>query len=263
MNKMLNRREVLDKAIHDCYREMYAKAQPSADWDQIVQEFKDGKRDKDERVYEQHYLSQEEYTYIVEKYLNAYNILSHWKEDVEVVEEYLREGGSKDKYIPDEYDDNGELVSPGHRGYEKVLPIKEQILQEMSKWLSKEESQTAANNITKIVMDTIDECKKFYRFDREESSFRITAALGASPTSNPESVKKYWKEKTGEDIQIEERNPKLFWYIDEGYTDEDLEYEFDDPNWKENLDKEWKDELEKRAQKHNENLKKLEKRNEK
>ena len=45
MNKMLNRREVLDKAIHDCYREMYAKAQPSADWDQIVQEFKDGKRD--------------------------------------------------------------------------------------------------------------------------------------------------------------------------------------------------------------------------
>ena len=97
---MLNRQEVLDKAIHDCYREMYAKAQPSADWDQIVQEFKDGKRDKDERVYEQHYLSQEEYTYIVEKYLNAYNILSHWKEDVEVVEEYLREGGSKDKYIP-------------------------------------------------------------------------------------------------------------------------------------------------------------------
>ena len=260
---MLNRREVLDKAIHDCYREMYAKAQPYADWDQIVQEFKDGKRDKDERVYEQHYLSQEEYTYIVEKYLNAYNILSHWKEDVEVVEEYLREGGSKDKYIPNEYNDNGELVSPGHRGYEKALPIKEQILQEMSKWLSKEKSQTAVNNITKIVMDTIDECKKFYRFDREESSFRITAALGASPTSNPESVKKYWKEKTGEDIQIEERNPKLFWYIDEGYTDEDLEYEFDDPNWKENLDKEWKDELEKRAQRHNENLKKLEKRNEK
>ena len=255
---MLNRREVLDKAIHDCYREMYVKAQPSADWDQIVQEFKDGKRDKDERVYEQHYLSQEEYTYIVEKYLNAYNILSHWKEDVEVVEEYLREGGSKDKYIPDEYDDNDKLVSPGHRGYEKVLPIKEQILQEMSKWLSTEESQTATNNITKIVMYTIDECKKFYRFDREESSFRITAALGASPTSNTESVKKYWKEKTGEDIQIEERNPKLFWYIDEGYTDEDLEYEFDDPNWKENIDKEWKDELEKRAQKHNENLKKLE-----
>ena len=133
----------------------------------------------------------------------------------------------------------------------------------MSKWLPKEESKTAANNITKIVMDTIDECKKFYRFDREESSFRIAASLGASPTSNPESVKKYWKEKTGEDIQIEERNPKLFWYIDEGYTDEDLEYEFDDPNWKENLNKEWKDELEKRAQRHNENLKKLEKRNEK
>ena len=107
-------------------------------------------------------------------------------------------------------------------------------------------------------MKTISECKNFYQFDREESSFRINVSLGASPTSNPETVKKYWKEKTGEDIQIEERNPKLFWYQDMGYDDEDMEYEFDDPNWKETLDKEWKDELEKRAQERNERLKKLE-----
>ena len=257
---MLNRREVLDKAIHDCYREMYAKAQPSADWDQIIQEFKDGKRDKDERVYEQHYLSQEEYTYIVEKYLEAYNILSHWKEDVEIVEEYLSKGGSKDKYIPDEYDENGELVSPGHRGYEKVPPIKEQIINVLKENHVSDVAEEEAQKITDIVMNTITECKQFYHFDREESSFRITAALGASPTSNPETVKKYWKEKTGEDIEIEIRNPKLFWYHDEGYTDEDLAYEFEDlgENWKEVLDKEWKDELEKRAQERNERLKRIE-----
>ena len=73
-------------------------------------------------------------------------------------------------------------------------------------------------------------------------------------------IKQYWKEKTGKDIVIEERNPKLFWYRDEGYTDEDLAYEFEDlgENWKEVLDKEWKDELEKRAQERNKRLKKLE-----
>ena len=86
----------------------------------------------------------------------------------------------------------------------------------------------------------------------------MTIALGASPCSNAKTVKQYWKEKTGEDIVIEERNPKLFWYQDMGYDDEDIEYEFDDPNWKEILDKEWKDELEKRAQERNKRLKKLE-----
>ena len=59
----VSRKEILEQAVHDCYKEMYAKAQPSIDWDQIVQEFKEGKRDKDERVYEQHYLSQDEYIY--------------------------------------------------------------------------------------------------------------------------------------------------------------------------------------------------------
>ena len=255
---MLDRKNILEQAVHDCFKEMYAKSQPSADWDQIIQEFNDGKRGKDERVYEQHYLSQEEYIYILDKYLDAYNIRAKWKEDVEVVEEYLNNGGSKDKYIPDEYDENGKLVSIGHRGYEKVPPIKEQILQEMYKWLPEEESHAVSINIAKIIMNTISECKNFYKFDHEEASFRISVALGASPTSNPEIVKKYWKEKTGEDIQIEERNPKLFWYQDMGYDDEDMENEFDDPNWKETLYKEWQDECEKRAQERNERLKKLE-----
>ena len=39
----MNRQTILDQAIHDCFKEMYVKAQPSADWDQIIQEFKDGK----------------------------------------------------------------------------------------------------------------------------------------------------------------------------------------------------------------------------
>ena len=244
---MLDRKEILNKAIHDCFKEMYAKAQPSADWDQIIKEFEEGKRNKDEKVYEQHYLSQEEYTYILEKYLDAYNIRTQWKEDVEIVEEYLNSGGLKDKYIKEHTDKNGDF-HPGYRSTEKVPSIKTQILKYLDKHNKSSENEEIAKTLHKIVMKTISECKNFYKFDKEESSFRMTIALGASPCCNAETVKRYWKEKTGEDIVIEERNPKLFWYQDMGYNDEDMVYEFDDPNWKETLDKEWKDELNKRAQ---------------
>lgn len=255
----ISRKSILDKAVHDCYKEMYAKAQPSADWDQIVKEFEEGKRNKDERVYEQHYLSQEEYIYIVEKYLEAYNIKPRWKDDVSIVEEYLLKGGLKDSYVPAKIDKDG-FKHSGYRSTENVPPLKNQIRDIMYKFDTSEVAKEVADNITNEVMKVIGLCKDFYKFDHEESSFRITCALGASPTSNPETVKKYWKEKTGEDIQIEIRNPKLFWYHDEGYTDDELAYEFEDlgENWKEVLDKEWKDELERRAQKRNERLKKLE-----
>ena len=256
----ISRESILDRAIHDCYKEMYAKAQPAADWDQIIAEFKDGKRYKDERVYEQHYLSQEEYIYIVDKYLEAYNIKPHWKDDVSIVEEYLIKGGSKDKYVPNRFDADGNLVECGHRGFEKVAPLKDQILNIMKEFDCSDVAAEVGEKIYDIVIENIKNCKDFYKFDREDSSFRMTCAFGASPTSNVKTVKKYWKEKTGEDIQIEIRNPKLFWYYDNGYTDEDLAYEFEDlgENWKEILDKEWKDELDRRAQERNKYLKKLE-----
>lgn len=253
----LNREKILDKAIHDCYCEMYAKAQPSADWDQLLKDAKDGKIGKDEKIFDRYYLSRDEYNYIVNKYLDAYNIKSVWQDYVEIVEEYLSNGGSKDKWIPDHTDKNGNW-HPGYRGYEKVPKLVSQILEYL-----KAHSIGDANDaelLTAIVMNTISDCKEFYRFDREENSFTITCALGASPTSNSETVKKYWKEKTGEDIQIEERNPKLFWYLDKGYTDDDLAYEFEDlgKNWKEKLEQEWHDEIEKRKQKAQERLKRIE-----
>ena len=255
---MISRKEILDNAVHDCYKEMYAKAQPSADWDKILQEYKDGTRGKDERVYDQHYLSQEEFSYIVNKYIDAYNIQSHWRDNIELLEKYLNKGGSKDKYIDPVYNDDGDMVSPGYRGYEDVDPIKNQILKEVSKIVCDDTlANSLTDNIVNIVMNTINECKNFYKFDREESSFRMSTALGASPSSNANEVRQYWKDKTGEDIVIEERNPKLFWYRDRGYTDEELAEEFDDPNWKENLDKEWRYEQEKKAQKLNSRLKRI------
>ena len=92
--------------------------------------------------------------------------------------------------------------------------------------------------------------KDFFKFDADSSKFRFAITLGASPTSNPDIVKEYWKNKTGEDIKIEFHNPILFWYLDKGYTDEDLEEEFG-PNWKEEVERLYKESLKENGKKTN------------
>ena len=91
---MLDREEVLSRAVNDCYREMFAKGQPSADWDNLIAEYKACKIDeeKDGPIYNRHYLSYEEYVYILDKYLAASKIKSDWKEDIDILKEYLKEG---------------------------------------------------------------------------------------------------------------------------------------------------------------------------
>lgn len=238
---MLDRREILNRAVHDCYVEMYAKSQPSADYDQLVEDVKSGKIGKDERVYNRHYLSQEEYKYIVDKYIDAYGIREKWRPYIDILMEDLGGGGHKNAWIV-EYDEDGEEIG-GYRGVEKVQPMEDEIKDIIAQYGEEDECGKMAKHISDKVMELISTYRDFYRFDNEESSFSATMALGASPTSNKETVINWWKENKGVDIEIEERNPKLFWYLDNGYTDEDLEYEFGE-NWKERLEKEWKEELE-------------------
>lgn len=242
---MLDRDEILKKAYHECMAEMYAKAQPSADYYQLLEDAKNGKIGKDERVYERHYLSHEEFKHILGKYKDAYNIKSHWVDDIEVLENYVKNGGNKDKYI-ESYTDSKGNYHPGHRSYEKVAPLKEQLAEIFHKSdfytgsEMNEASEELINNLYDKVTDIVDTCKNFYRFDREESSFDCSVALGPSPCSNKDIVIEYWKSQ-GIDIEIEERNPLLFWDMDY-YGDsfeEVMKDEYGD-NWKEYWDNEWK-----------------------
>lgn len=247
---MLDRDEILEKAYHECMAEMYAKAQPSADYYQLLEDAKNGKIGKDEKIYERHYLSHEEFKHILGKYKDAYNIKSHWEDDIEILERYIKEGGSKDKYIEAYTDENGNY-HPGHRSYEKVKPLKEQldeIFYESDFYTGSEmdeASEELINNLYDKVTDIIDTCKNFYEFDREESSFDCSVALGPSPCSNKDTVIEYWKSQ-GIDIEIEERNPLLFWDVD--YYGDSFEEVMEDEygkDWKEYWDNEWKKSLKK------------------
>lgn len=234
------RDKVIEQAFHDCMKEMYAKAQPSLDYDLATEQIKSGEMvdTKEDPVYGRHYLSHDEFKYILDKYIDGYNIKSKWLDYVGVVEKYLTKGGTKDKYIEKDGD------NPGYRGYEEVAPIKEQI-QNILKESTGNDSGELTNKIVECVLNTISDCKKFYKFDRENLQFSMSVALGHSPSSSLEKVQKYWNDK-GVDIKIVERNPLLMWerdyYGDE--FEEVMEEEYG-KDWEKIWDDKWKDDISK------------------
>lgn len=246
------RDKVIEQAFHDCMKEMYAKAQPSLDYDLATEQIKSGEMvdTKEDPVYGRHYLSHDEFKYILDKYIDGYNIKSKWLDYVGVVEKYLTKGGTKDKYIERDGD------NPGYRGYEEVAPIREQI-QNILKESTGNDSDELTNKIVECVLNTISDCKKFYKFDKENLQFSMSVALGHSPSSSLEKVQKYWDDK-GVDIKIVERNPLLMW--DRDYYGDEFEEVMEEEygkDWEKIWDDKWKDDISKmrRRKKHFADLK--------
>ena len=246
------RDKVIERAFHDCMKEMYAKAQPSLDYDLATEQIKSGEmvNTKEDPVYGRHYLSHDEFKYILDKYIDGYNIKSKWLDYVGMVEKYLTKGGTKDKYIERDGD------NPGYRGYEEVAPIREQI-QNILKESTGNDSEELTNKIVECVLNTISDCKKFYKFDNENLQFSMSVALGHSPSSSLEKVQKYWNDK-GVDIKIVERNPLLMW--DRDYYGDKFEEVMEEEygkDWEKIWDDKWKDDISKmeRRKKHFADLK--------
>ena len=188
-----------DYVLSNCLREMYAFSQPPADYDELFQLAKEGKEDKENPFYNQHYLSHEEYIAIVEKYLEMFRIESNWEDYSNLMIEYIKNGGYTDVYKKNE---DSESV----RTIEEVKPISEVIGKEAAE----------------KVLEHMNLCKNFYKLNRDESSFRFTI-MNISPTCNAEVVKEYWKSQ-GIDIEIEERSESdIFALHYEGIMPEELE----------------------------------------
>lgn len=201
--------DVLWEARMRCMKEMYAKAQPSVDYDEIYEYYKQCQKEgkEPERVFERYYLSQEEFEYIRDKYIDVYHLHNPFKEHCNVIIDDMKNGCSKDKWIPGEKDDKG-FEHPGHRGYEKVLPMKEQIGEEA----------------TNAVISFIENRRDFYRFNRDEERFSFDVCLTDSPSSSEKQVIEYWKEH-GIELEIDPRHYTHddFWCEDNGYLDDETE----------------------------------------
>ena len=221
---MKTREDIIKEAIHECFKEMYAKSQPSIDYDELLEKFRNGEitEGKGETpIHNRYYLSMDEFVYIRDKYLNMYRMNNLWKSNVDFLRENLTEGSYKDIYIPERTDENGDIY-PGYRSSEHVPNLKDQFLHALDKKLKlgDEMREPIAEELYNIVLETIDNCKDFYRFDREEEQFGYAVALGASPCSNKNIVIDYWKSQ-GVDLEIKDRNPLLLWEMD--YYGEDFE----------------------------------------
>lgn len=246
---MLDREQIIQEAYERCMEEMYLKAQPSVDFKQLIKDIKDGKIEdsKENPVYDRYYLSFDEYNHIKEKYMKAYRLNEEWSSNIDVLEDYLNNGGTKDKYIKSYTDEDGRY-HPGYRGYENVAPIKEQILNILNIHLGNGNySGVLCDEIVSTIMNTVKNCKDFYRFDREHSTFSVSLSLGAVPTSNKKTVEEYWQSHGMPDFKIKERNPLLLWEYDY-YGDEFEEVMKDEygVNWEQEWDDKWKAEIEKK-----------------
>ena len=249
---MLSKEVIIKRAIDECMEEMYSKAQPSVNYKELIEKVKSGEIEdsRENPVYNRYYLSQEEFNYIKNKYSEAYGFKPRWKEYIEILEEYLKKGGNKYKYIPETMEEDG-TIHLGYRSYEKVKPLRVQIQNLIS-------DENLSNKVTDLVFDCIKNCKNYYQFDNTEQIFDFHICLGGSPTSNKETVKKYW-ESQGKTIEIKDKNPLLLWEIDEyGSEFEDIMLDEYGPDWKEFWDKQYQDKLEEDKKRREEELKKWE-----
>lgn len=179
------RSEIIEKAINDCLNEMYQRSQPSTTWDEIIQKYESGEYDKNTKVYEMHYLPEEEYKDIEEKYIRAYRIHNEWKDDADLMIDYLQNGGTKDKWIPEQVDEDG-FKHPGYRGYEKTPKLKDALKEIIN-------NPEIEKQVLDKVFELMNNCKDFYCPNREENNFRFSV-MNYSPCSNKEFVQQHHTE---------------------------------------------------------------------
>lgn len=190
----MTRRDIIEKATIECLDEMYRQSQPSITWDEVIEQ---SRQNKDRHIWREHYLPQHLYMKIMEKYMYAYRIQDEWSGNIRVIEEYLEKGGTKDKYIQPYTDATG--YHPGHRGYEKVESIAVQFRKKL-KEMNVLHGSSIAMSLSDILFSNIQDCKEFYKFDREEMGFRMDVSNYA-PNSNIEAVREFYKDT---DIVINE-----------------------------------------------------------
>ena len=172
---MIDRRDVINKAINDCYIEMYKWAQPSINLEEYINNPELIKENDNDKFFERYYLSLDNLKYIVKNYINAYHIGNDWEDDIDLLLNYIT---SKDSVT---------YISERHE-YELITPL-----------------QDITNDYEKVI-SLINTCRKFYNRDPELKKFNFRIFLGASPSSNKERVKEYWINHGRSDFNIKEFN---------------------------------------------------------
>lgn len=179
---------VLEKIIEECLNTMFVLSQPSITLNELRKIGKNMSKEDHEKepLFERHYLPMKLYSEIIDHYLDVYHLKSEWNEDVNVIKDYLSNGGYTTQKI-----DKGDVY--------KLEYIKTPRLEDV---IGKEHSDK--------VFELIELCQNFYQFNGDESRLRINV-MNYSPCSNKETVEEYWHTHGKPDFKID----------DDFYTKED------------------------------------------
>lgn len=180
---MLTDKQFRDERLVRCLDEMYQASQPPISWKELLEK---QKQHPTEQIFNQHYLSQEESNYIIDKYIDLYNLKDPFKDYCDLLIRDL-DGCNKSIYV------EGDGNKPGYRSYEKVPSLAESIGKE---------------NLQKV-KNFIEMRKYFYRFNGAAENFRFNI-WNMAPCTNKEIVINYYLSK-GTPINITE-TPKEYFY---------------------------------------------------
>ena len=231
---MINRDDVLSKAINDCLKELYTLVVPKVTWEEFKEECKiysekykkweserktNLKSDKKSKIecigpapYEFYFLPREITKDICDSYVRAYKIDSQQEllNTIETLKNYCKEP-IVDKYIDDWTDETG-FHHPGYRSYDHPDNLEKEITKILTKYDDSMDSEQG-EEIVKKFFEFLDMAEKFYNWTSELNAFNMSVYLGPSPNSNKKAVIENWKKYRNKDIEInEERIIKEYFY---------------------------------------------------
>lgn len=234
---MINRDDVLSKAVNGCLEELYTLVVPKITWEEFKEECKIysekynkweserkintelDKKSKTEYIgpapYEFYYLPKEIMKDVCDSYVHAYR-LDHQQElldTIETLKNYCKEP-IVDKYIDDWTDETG-FHHPGYRSYDRPDNLEKEINKLLCKQFNSPELSGISTKVTNKFFEFLDMAGNFFNWNRDLNSFNVSVYMGPSPNSYKEAVIENWKKYRNQDIEIDEEQIKKDYYGEE------------------------------------------------
>lgn len=223
----MTRENVLNQAVDQCMKELYSYAYPKITWEEFVEQNKSYLKKEKEynklskkldfcgylepKPFEFYYLPKEILKDITDSYIYAYKLDS--QENLLTIIDILKDYCKNPVVSKWNKKDETESLNT----YEHPDNLETQLYDLIPD--TGFETSAISENIQNKFFEFLDMAGKFFKWNRELNFFNMSIYLGASPSSNKESVIKNWKKYRNKDIEINDKQIKLEYY-GEDYFDE-------------------------------------------
>ena len=252
---MINRDDVLSKAVDDCLKELYTLVVPKVTWEKFKEECK---------IYSNKYKAWEEYKQLLikrktenlsEEELKKFSVFPiNWENKSitecigprpyefyflpreimkDICDSYVHaykidnqqelldtietlKNYCKEPIVDKYIDDWTDETGFHHPGY-RSYDHPDNLEKQLIDLIpdSGFDKSAIAESVQSKFFEFLDMAGNFFNWNGDLNSFNVSVYLGPSPNSNKEAVIKNWKEYRGEDIEINEEEIKKEYYGDE------------------------------------------------